>query len=207
MEIADWQTTAKIDGGHVVVNPFKLTLNGAPVNSTVDLDLGVPGWKYDLSLSALGVPLTPLVDTFQPERKGQIGGTTTAQGHISGAGITGASLQKNLTGQFDVNSTNLNLNVVNIKSPMLKTLINVVAGIPELLRNPTGTVTSLLGGLTGKAGTSGGLADDLQRSPIDAIIVQGTAGSGRIELAEGGRAESRRSRPTPAAAPLRWLRC
>ena len=65
---------------------------------------------------------------------------------------------------------------------MLKTLINVVAGIPELIRNPTGTVSSLLGGLTGKAGTSGGLADDLQRSPINAIIVQGTAGSGRIEL-------------------------
>ena len=105
-----------------------------------------------------------------------------SQGHISGAGITGASLQKNLAGQFDVNSTNLNLSVVNLKSSMLKTLINVVAGIPELIRNPTGTVSSLLGGLTGKAGTSGGLADDLQRSPINAIIVQGTAGSGRIDL-------------------------
>ena len=181
VEIADWQLTAKIDGGHVVVNPFKLTLNGAPVNSTVDLALGRPGWKYDLSLSALGVPLPPLVDTFQPERKGQLGGTTTVQAHISGSGITGASLQKNLNGKFDVNSTNLNLNVVNIKSPMLKTLINVVAGVPELVKNPTSTVTSLLGGLTGKAGTSGGLTDDLQRSPIDAIIVQGTAGSGRIE--------------------------
>jgi hypothetical protein len=182
VEIADLQTTVKIDGGHVVVNPFKLALNGAPVNSTVDIDLGVPGWKYDTSLSAQAIPLTPLVDTFQPERKGQLGGTLTAQGHISGAGITGASLQKNLAGQFDVNSTNLNLNVMNIKSSVLKTLINVVAGIPELIRNPTGTVGSLLGGLVGKAGTSGGLAGDLQRSPINTIIVQGTAGSGRIEL-------------------------
>ena len=76
VEIADWQTTTKIDGGHVVVNPFKLTLNGAPVNSTVDLDLGVPGWKYDMSLSAQAIPLAPLVNSFQPERKGQIGGTT-----------------------------------------------------------------------------------------------------------------------------------
>ena len=62
VEIADWQTTTKIDGGHVVVNPFKLTLNGAPVNSTVDLDLGVPGWKYDVSLSAQAIPLAPLVN-------------------------------------------------------------------------------------------------------------------------------------------------
>ena len=80
VEIADWQTTTKIDGGHVVVNPFKLTLNGAPVNSTVDLDLGVPGWKYDTSLSAQAIPLAPLVNSFQPERKGQIGGTMTVQG-------------------------------------------------------------------------------------------------------------------------------
>jgi hypothetical protein len=152
------------------------------VTSTVDLDLGVTGWKYDVSLSALAIPLAPLVDSFQPERKGQIGGTTTMQGHITGAGITGASLQKNLAGQFEVNSTNLNLSVINIKSPMFKTLINVVAGIPELIRNPTGTVGSLLGGLTGSAGTSGGLATDLQQSPINSIILQGTAGSGRIEL-------------------------
>jgi uncharacterized protein involved in outer membrane biogenesis len=182
VEITNWQTTTKIDGGHVVVNPFKLTLNGAPVSATVDLDLGVTGWKYDTSLSAQAIPLAPLVNSFQPERKGQIGGTLTAQAQLKGAGITGASLQKNLAGQFDVNTTNLNLNVVNIKSSVLKTLVNVVAGIPELLSNPAGKVSSLIGGLTGKAGTSGGLADDLQRSPINSIIVQGTAGAGRIEL-------------------------
>jgi hypothetical protein len=182
VDIATLQTTTKIDSGHVVVNPFKLTLNGAPVNATADLDLGMPGWKYDVSLNAQAIPLTPLVNSFQPERKGQVGGTVTAQGRVSGAGITGASLQKNLTGQWDVNSTNLNLNVANIKSPMLKTLVNVVAGIPELLRNPTGTVSSLIGGLTGKAGTSGGLADDLQRSPIDTIVLGGKVGMGRVDL-------------------------
>ena len=33
-----------------------------------------------------------------------------------------------------------------------------------------------------KESTSGGLADDLQRSPIDSIIVRGTAGSGQVTL-------------------------
>src|SRR5204863_3533890 len=33
VEIKDFQTTTKVDGGHVVVNPFKLTLNGAPVDT------------------------------------------------------------------------------------------------------------------------------------------------------------------------------
>jgi hypothetical protein len=182
IEIADWQTTVKIDGGHVVMNPFKLALNGAPVSTTLDMDLGVPGWKYDWSLSAQAIPLAPLVNSFQPDRKGQIGGTVSAQAKLAGAGITGASLQKNLAGQFDMNMTNLNLSVVNIKSPVLKTLVNVVAGIPELVKNPTGAASSLIGGLLGKAGTSGGLADDLQRSPIDTIVARGAVGTGQVTL-------------------------
>lgn len=182
IEIVDWQTTTKIEGGHVVVNPFKLTLNGAPVNSTIDLDLGLPGWKYDLSFNALAVPLAPLVDSFQPESKGQMGGTVTAEGHISGAGITGTSLQKNLNGVFDVNSTNLNLNAENIKNPILSTLVKAVSDIPGLLQNPKDKIGSLLGTLTGRPAPTGGGTNDLQQTPINAIIVQGTAGSGRIEL-------------------------
>ncbi len=106
MEITNFVANAKIDGGHVVIDPFKLALNGAPVNSTVDLDLSVPGYKYDLNLGGQAIPLAPLVNSFQPDRKGQVGGTLTATAKLSGAGTTGVSLQKNLTGQFDVTSTN-----------------------------------------------------------------------------------------------------
>jgi uncharacterized protein involved in outer membrane biogenesis len=188
VEIADWQTTAKIDGGHVVVNPFKLMLNGAPVNTTLDLDLGVPGWKYDLSLSAQAIPLAPLVNSFQPDRKGILSGTMTAQAKLGGAGTTGASLQKNLTGQFDMASTNLNLSVDNIQGKtfytrLLKTLVKAIVVIPELAKNPGSTATSLLQGLTGSgsSSSSGGTAD-LAKSPINAIILRGTAGSGRVDL-------------------------
>src|SRR4029077_2522820 len=92
VDITNFQTTTKLDGGHVVLNPFKLTLNGAPVNCTADLDLGVPGYKYDLAFGADRIPLAPLVNTFQPDRKGQIGGTLLAQAKLKGAGTTGASL-------------------------------------------------------------------------------------------------------------------
>ena len=191
VEIADWQTTVKIDGGHVVMNPFKLTLNGAPVNTTLDLDLGVPGWKYDWSLSAQAIPLAPLVNSFQPDRKGILSGTLTAQAKLAGAGTTGASLQKNLTGQFDMTSTNLNLSVDNIQGKtastrLLKTLVSTIAVIPDLAKNPTSTATSLLAGLTGLGGSStsssGGGAADLKKSPINSIILHGTAGSGRVDL-------------------------
>ena len=42
--ITNWQTTAKVDGGKITLDPCRLTLNGAPVNASVDLDLGVKGY-------------------------------------------------------------------------------------------------------------------------------------------------------------------
>ena len=191
MDISDWQTTVSIDGGHVVWNPFTLKLNGAPVNTKLDLDLGIPGWKYDWSLSAQAIPLTPLVNSFQPERKGSLGGTLTAQAKLAGAGITGASLQQHLTGQFDMSSTNLNLAVNNIKGDtfltrLLKTLVNTISVIPELVNNPASAVTSLVSGLTDLSGvntnSAGSLMDDLLKSPINTATLHGSAGDGRVNL-------------------------
>jgi hypothetical protein len=62
----------------------------------------------------------------------------------------------------------------------MKSLINVVAMIPELLRNPETAVGSLLGNVTGTGG--GGLTEDLKRSPIDSVIARGVVGSGRMDL-------------------------
>jgi hypothetical protein len=133
------------------------------------------------------------VNSFQPERKGILSGTLTAQAKVGGAGTTGASLQKNLTGQFDMASTNLNLSVDNIQGKtfytrLLKTLVSTIGVIPDLAKNPATTATSLLSGLTGLGGSStstsgsGGLTADLKKSPINAIILHGTAGSGRVNL-------------------------
>ena len=179
VEITHLQTTVKADGGHVTIKPFQLTLNGAPVNASVDLNLGVPGYKYDLDFGADRVPVAPLVNTFVPERKGQMGGTFTAQAKFTGAGVTGAGLQKNLTGQFAVGATNLNLSVMDVHSAILKTLINVIATIPQLLSSPDRAIASLLGQATG---LRGGLMDELKKSPIQVINARGQAGGGRIDL-------------------------
>jgi len=104
----------------------------------------------------------------------------SADTKIAGQGITGASLQKNLTGQFDFNSTNLNLSVVNIKQPVIKLIVNVVANIPEIIHNPTGGALSLLEGVTGLGG--GGLMGELKKSPIDTVAARGSAGAGKVEL-------------------------
>lgn len=182
--ITNFVMTTKIDGGHVVLDPCKLALNGAPVNAAVDLDLGVPGYKYNLNFGAQAVPLAPLVDTFQPDRKGQLGGTFSANAKIAGTGTSGTDLKKYLNGQFDFGSTNLNLEVINIRSPVLKALINVVAFIPELIRNPTSALGGLAGTLVpGKtAGTTGSLSSELEKSPINSIVASGTVGDGKLAL-------------------------
>ena len=182
VEISNLLATAKINGGHIVLNPFKLALNGAPATANVDLDLGVPGYKYDTSFDLQSIPLAPLVNSFAPDRKGQVGGTLSAQAKVSGTGTTGASLQKTLTGQFDMVSTNLNLSVINVKSRMMKALINVVAAVPELLKNPQSAIGTVFESVTGAGG--GGLTEELKKSPINSIIAKGTAGSGRVDLAQ-----------------------
>jgi len=182
VEITGWQTTVKVDGGHVVVKPFQLALNGAPVNAAADLNLGVPGYQYGVAFGADRVPLPPLVNTFAPSRKGQMGGTFTANAQIRGAGVTGASLQNNLTGQIAMGATNLNLSVVNVRSAFLKTIINVVATIPELLINPQTAISSLMSTVTG---SGGGLMNALQKSPIEIVNAQIRAGAGRIDLTSG----------------------
>jgi hypothetical protein len=77
-------------------------------------------------------------------------------------------------------STNLNLSVVNVKSPVIKVIVNVVATIPELIKNREGAVGTLLQGLAGQP--SGGLADELSKSPINSIMARGNAGSGKVIL-------------------------
>jgi hypothetical protein len=63
---------------------------------------------------------------------------------------------------------------------MIKTIVNVVATIPDLLKNPEGAVGSLLQGLTGQG--SGGLTDELSKSPVNSIIASGNAASGKVNL-------------------------
>ncbi len=171
VEIANFQTTTKIDGGHVVIKPLQLALNGAPVNANLDLDMGVRGYKYDTSFGAQAIPLAPLVNSFAPDRKGDFSGGLSANAKISGAGITGVNLKKTLSGQFDVTSTNLNLAITKIHDKRLKALVNVIAAIPELA---SGAGVSAL--------FKGGFSDELAKSPINAIDARGVIGSGKVDL-------------------------
>ena len=177
--VTNFQTTIKADAGHVSIQPLQFVLNGAPVRANADLDLSVPGYKYSFALDADQVAFAPLVNSFMPDRKGELTGTLSTHAQLTGAGVTAVNWEKNLTGQFNVGATNLELSINNARSSILRSLINVVATIPQLLSNPESGILSLFGQLTGQRS---GLVTQFQAAPIEVIATQGQVGGGQINL-------------------------
>jgi uncharacterized protein involved in outer membrane biogenesis len=134
--ITDLRCMADVRGGHIVVNPVNLAINGAPVSANIDLDLEKKGYVYVTSFSANGIPLEPIANSFIPDKRGQYRGSILASGQIKGAGTTGTSLKQNLAGKLDFNFTNANIQIVGEKlRPFLNT-IALVLNVPELVSSP-----------------------------------------------------------------------
>ena len=142
IDIANLAMTAKLDGGHVVVKPCQFTLNGGSVNATADLDLSVPGYQYDVTFNARAVPVAPLANSFSPTYGDKAKGDLFASLQIKGAGTTGRSLQKNLTGQANLSFTNANIEIVGPKVKAILKPIAFVLNAPELLNSPLDYVTA-----------------------------------------------------------------
>jgi len=182
--ISNWVASVRVTSNSVVIDPCRLTVNGGPVSTDARVDLGRPGYGYDVNLNAQQIPIEPFLRTLAPDQKGRVRGDLAAVFKVKGAGMTGASLQQNLSGQFDGGSTNLQLAIGNIRNSLLKSVVNVVIGIPDLVRNPTAVVGNVLSQLTGGgAGASkGGLLDEFANAPIQRITARGTLGGGRVNL-------------------------
>jgi len=134
--ITNWLTTLKLDSGQVTINPLQLTLNGAPIQGSVDVNVGVPGYEYNVNLSGDKIPIEPIANSFVPDKRGMYKGDLLLNAQIKGKGTTGANLQKNLGGLLGFTLTNANIQIV---SPKLRQFLQPVAtllGIPELLDSP-----------------------------------------------------------------------
>lgn len=134
--IANWQTTVKVDGGKITLDPCRLALNGAPVNATVDLNLGVKGYTYAITLVMDKAPLEPISNTFSPENRGKYQGLILANAQIKGAGITGASLQKSLSGQVSLSFTNANIALMGPKMRKVVAPIATLLHVSEITQSP-----------------------------------------------------------------------
>jgi len=136
VDVVGFQTLLKLDNSRALLKPFQMTLNGAPVSATADLNLGVAGYEYDLSFKANGVPIAPLADTFSAAYKGKAKGTLLASAQIKGAGVTGTNLQKSLVGDVSLVLTNANIQLVGPKAGKIMRPIALVLGLEELTRTP-----------------------------------------------------------------------
>jgi hypothetical protein len=144
VDAANFQLVARLDGSHVVIKPAQLTLNGAPVSATANLDLSVPGYKYDLAFSANGVPVEPLANSFSPTYRGQAKGTLIASANLKGAGVTGVNLKRTLTGAANFNFTNANIQITGPRVKPIVATIALLLGTPELLSSPLNYVNATL---------------------------------------------------------------
>lgn len=157
LAITNFTTTAKLTQDEVTLKPFQLTLNGGPVTASVLANLGVPGYRYDISLKADKIPLAPLANSFSPTYSGQAQGDLSADVQLKGAGVTGASLRRNLAGQCNLSLTNADIKLV---SPKMNILLVPIA---SLLR-----------------------VSEITQSPLNAIYARTAAGNGEIRLGQAG---------------------
>ncbi|MBI4326163.1 MAG: AsmA family protein [Chloroflexi bacterium] len=146
--VSNLSALAVIRSNEMNLKPLALALNGAPVTGEAVLNLGVPGYAYDLSFQASKVPMEPLANSFSTNSRGQFQGELTAQARVKGAGVTGASLRKNLNGQAGLSLTNLNLQVLGPKTRLLLEPIALLLHVPELAQSPLNWVnaTAQMGG-------------------------------------------------------------
>ena len=115
------------------------------MNANVDLDLSVPGYKYDITFTATKVPLAPLANSFAPTYRNKAQGDIMANLQIKGAGITGRNLKENLTGQASFSLTNATIQVdVSPTAKVLLTPVAVGLGAPDLLKSPIDYVNANL---------------------------------------------------------------
>jgi hypothetical protein len=134
----------KINRGKVSFDPFKLTMNGAPINAKAELNLSVPGYIYDLTVVADRLPVQPLFNSFSHGPAAEYRGDLSLNTRLKGAGITGASLQKSLSGEFSLNLTNATIQLVGPKARRLIPIASVL-GVPELVTHPTVAVRAEMG--------------------------------------------------------------
>ncbi len=141
--ISNLVTTVKIHGNQVDIKPFQLAFNGAPVDASVALNLGVPGYVYDMSLNADNMPVEPLANSFMKGQPGQYKGDVTAKFQIKGAGVTGPNLQKNLSGATSLLVTNANITLksTGMMNTVLKSVL-IVLRMPDLLDSPVTGIES-----------------------------------------------------------------
>ncbi len=142
LDVSGLKLNTQVVGSRITVKPLELSLNGAPVTASADIDLGVAGYRYDVAFKADKVPTGPAINSFAPERKGQFDGNILASANIKGAGVSGPEFKKNLAGQLAFSLTNVNIQVVSDKWKPVLTAIGFALRITDIAQSPINALYS-----------------------------------------------------------------
>jgi hypothetical protein len=167
LTFTDFVLNTRAEGGRVQIKPMQLALNGAPIRSDIDLNLGVPGYQYDASFKAVKVPLEPLANTFVPAYRGLVKADMNVDVAVKGSGVTGVNLRKNLEGQILFTLTNANIQVGKMASENF--------GGGNMGKIAKGTLTVVAYGLQ---------VPEILTAPLDWVNAQVKLGQGNIDLRE-----------------------
>jgi uncharacterized protein involved in outer membrane biogenesis len=157
--ITNWIAKADIQEGTVALNPFSLNLNGAPVSGSIQANLGVPGYRYELLFDAKQIPVAPLAKSFGGGEKVLLNGAVSAKTQIKGAGITGSGLRQNLAGSVELSASGLDYQVELSNNRFVKNVL-----VPVLV-----TVLKI---------------PNIGQSPLQSVSAKAVAGAGNLDISE-----------------------
>lgn len=155
--VSNFNTKIGINQDKVTADPFSLAINGAPVTARAAVNLGVPGFGYDLTFNASKIPVTPVASSVLGGEWVDLHGDVSAGLKLTGAGVTGPNLRKHLAGTVSFDAKGLDYQITALQSPLLRTLTSVLSTV---LRLP-----------------------NISQSPIDSIALQSVVTNGVVQVA------------------------
>jgi hypothetical protein len=184
LKLTNFVTRLRVDGGRIVLDPFRLNFNGEPVEASMDLDLGVEGFAYESKVNIEKLSLEPLINTFLPKYRGQVRGDLIGHFQIKGAGTTEASLRRNLSGQNSLSFTNAAIQtavLTNMFAAMERSpnfMVRTAWRLFEPASIPFKIISPILTSLSSKLSLG-----DLSNLPLNGIDAQASIRQGNINTA------------------------
>jgi hypothetical protein len=168
LDLAKMELIATATATVLSIDPFRVDIGGAPVVVKGMFNVGEPGFTYTLSTSVAALKLGPLVDAFAPNLKGKMSGTLDLEGDVSGKGITGPSLRKNLAGNFEAGLKDADIRLADLENVRSEGLSRSGRVLVALLR--------------GAALALGLSPNELMHPPITQVSLRSTLGKGVLDL-------------------------
>lgn len=136
LAISNWVGNIAIKTNTIAIKPFDLILNAGTISVSGLVDVGVPGYRYDLALQTDRVPLEPILATLSTNGQSSLKGIFNSQATITGSGTTESNYLKNLKGNVTFAVTNMDYQVLK---PQVRNILVPIAAVlraPELLQTP-----------------------------------------------------------------------